>query len=102
MSDLAARLAAAEARHQHQLAEVRRSIENRAQDQNLIRRHLREKMELQHRLDLARMQSGAAALSTGKAAATSPMAGCWPASLHRAASAYAAPTPTPSDARIFA
>jgi hypothetical protein len=101
MSDLAARLAAAEARHQHQLAEVRRSLETRAQDQDLIRRHLREKMELQHRLELARMQSGAASAPAADTPA-SPTASLWPAPLRRATAAYAAPIPSPSDSRTLA
>ena len=40
-----------------QVADLRRSLEGRALDQELVRRQMREKMELEHRLELARLRA---------------------------------------------
>ena len=57
MSELEAQLAAARARTEQQVADLRRSLEGRALDQELVRRQMREKMELEHRLELARLRA---------------------------------------------
>ena len=98
MSDLAARLAAAEARHQQQLHELRRSLEVRTQDQDLIRRHMREKMEVQHRIELATMKAS----SPAELPADPPPAFALPHDLRRAAAAYTPLPPTHAESGSLA
>jgi hypothetical protein len=83
MSQLAARVAAAEARNEEQVAEIRRGLQHRLQDQELVRQQMREKMELEHQLDLARLRSGWAGPEPGPTATRAPH------SLRRATQAYA-------------
>jgi len=57
VSELANRLAQTETRSQQQVAELRRSLESRTHDQELVRRQMREKMELEHQLELAKLRT---------------------------------------------
>jgi len=86
-SELEAQLAAAETRSRQQVADLRRSLDGRARDQELVRRQMREKMELEHRLELAKLRSQLP--PEERAAAPGPPGPPTPPHHRRAAAAYA-------------